>query len=57
MTGVGTLVEVRYEMVDAGHARILSYRRRKAGRENFRRDRSEEGRVVALAQLPWEDDD
>jgi len=56
MTSVGTLVEVRYEMVDASHARILSYRRRKPGRANFRRDRSEEGRVVLLAQLPWEEE-
>ena len=54
LTSVGTLVEVRYELVDSGHARILRYRRRKPGHSQFRRDRDEEGRVVSLAQLPWE---
>lgn len=52
-TGVGTVVEIKYEVIDATHALILRYRRRKPGRENFRRDRSEEGRIVLLRQLPW----
>ena len=52
-TGVGTVVEIKYEVIDALHALILRYRRRKPGRANFRRDRSEEGRIVLLTQLPW----
>ena len=52
-TSVGTVVEVRYETVDSAHVRILRYRRRKPGHTNFRRDPSEEGRIVLLRQLPW----
>jgi hypothetical protein len=52
-TSVGTVVEVKYERVDDEHVRILRYRRRKPGRANFRRDPSEEGRIVLLSQLPW----
>ena len=51
-TAVGTIVELRYELVDAEHVRITRYRRRKPGHAYFRRVPREEGRVVPLTQLP-----
>lgn len=50
-TSVGTVVDVQYTVVSADLARIVSYRRRKPGRDTFRRVPEMEGRTCSLAQL------
>jgi hypothetical protein len=53
-SSVGSTVEVRYEIIDAEHVRILEYRRKPRGGSHFRRVKTEEGRVVHVDQLPFE---
>jgi hypothetical protein len=56
LTEVGTLVEVTYRVVDAEHAVVELYRRKKRGHDQFRRAALEEGHLVRLDQLPFSTD-
>lgn len=53
LTQVGTLVEVTYRVVDAEHAVVELYRRKKRGHDTYRRAPDEEGHLVRLDQLPF----
>ena len=57
LTQVGTLVEVTYRVVDAEHAVVELYRRKKRRHDTFRRATAEEGYLVRLDQLPFPTED
>ena len=55
-TSVGTVVQLKYEIVDDKYVRILEYRHRTPGHTQFRNRPEWVGQLVLREQLPWTDE-